>query len=346
MISCRARFAVVVAIGAFATIGVGGGEVLAQHCRHDCPPEQRDSHGCCVAAATPPVRHGGATAGAAPAGVQALPPVAPCLPGMQLLPAGSFTMGSPPGEGDPDEQPRHSVTISPVCMDETETRVSSYDKCVAAKGCTAAETTVEWPKISAPERQFWSQFCNAGKADRANHPINCVDWNQAAAYCKWTGGRLPTESEWEYGARGSDGRKYPWGNDLPAPGLLNACGPECRDMATKLGRTNWRVLYDLSDGWGSTAPVGSYPRGASPFKLLDMAGNVGEWTADFYGPYDAMPAADPAGAPASASHVLRGGGWNADNPAWVRAAERLDSAATYRGNDLGFRCTRAPKNAP
>lgn len=255
-------------------------------------------------------------------------------------------MGSPSTEGDGDERPQHAVTISALCMDETEVRVSQYDKCVAAKVCIAPSATVEWTKLSGDERQFWSQFCNTGKADRANHPMNCVDWDQASAYCKWTGGRLPTESEWEYAARGTDGRKYPWGSELPAPGLLNACGPECRDMATRLGRPNWRVLYDITDGWGSTAPVGSYPRGASPFKLLDMAGNVGEWTSDLYGPYDPMPAVDPTGAPSGASRVVRGGGWNSDKPAWVRAVERLDVPATYRGNDVGFRCAHARKDPP
>ena len=107
-------------------------------------------------------------------------------------------------------------------MDLTEVTVAIYDACVRAGSCTRA---------GGPDLD---PFCNEGKPERANHPINCVDWNQAMTYCNYIGARLPTEPEWEYAARGSDGRKYPWGNTPPNAHLLNACGDECVSYAASL----------------------------------------------------------------------------------------------------------------
>ena len=134
-------------------------------------------------------------------------------------------------------------------MERTLATVKEYRACEGAGACT--------PTPDKP-------YCNEHIAARDNHPINCVTWAQANAFCGWMGARLPTEEEWEYAARGTDGRRYPWGDDAPAKQL-------CWDGATSdLGMMKRR----------GTCPVGAHPTGASPFGLLDMAGNVWEWSSD------------------------------------------------------------------
>ncbi len=257
----------------------------------------------------------------------AAPPKPACPEGMSVIPAGSFQMGS--NEGKPDEKPVHEVKVEGYCMDTTEVAVSAYEACVKAGSCRADRLN----------EQFWdnksygvSEYCNWGKPEKATHPINCVDWNQATAYCGWAKKRLPTEEEWEYAAKGTDGRKYPWGNEAPGPTLLNACGSECRAMYAKKGNI-WASMYDGDDGWASTAPVGSYKAGASPFGVLDLAGNVLEWTSGGY-------SKDYSSSRADESRVSRGGGWGYNVPSGVRAAFRYWFAPTHRFFSLGFRCAR------
>ncbi len=223
-----------------------------------------------------------------------------CPGGMAAIPAGSFMMGS---NESSDEKPVHRAEVGAFCMDVTEVTTEAYAACVAAGKCSAASTL---------------QYCNAGQAGRGNHPINCVDWNQATAYCAWASKRLPTEEEWEYGARGAEGLKYPWGS-TPEPGA-----ELCWD-----GNGN-----DLGKGKRkSTCAVGSYPAGKSPFGLMDMAGNVWEWTASGYSD-------DYSKGRVNAARVNHGGGWNNDDPAVVRSANRSRDAPAVRYNNLGFRCAR------
>jgi len=143
---------------------------------------------------------------------------------------GTFWMGSPAGEGDMREQPAHQVTVSGFCIDQTEVTVEAYGRCVRGGPCRPAPTPYEYSNLA-----MFVEFCNAGRSGRDSHPVNCVDWNQANTYCKWSGGRLPTEAEWEYAARGTDGRRYPWGSEAPGPRLLNACGSECVESKRKSG---------------------------------------------------------------------------------------------------------------
>ncbi len=268
-------------------------------------------------------------------------PTLSCPSEMVLIPAGTFQMGSPNGVGGADEYPQHAVTVAAYCMDRTEVTVGRYRTCVNAGGCTPGGTTISYPGVTAARHHAFDGTCNWAKSGREAHPINCVDWEQARAFCQWVGGRLPTETEWEYGARGTDGRTYPWGNEpAPGPTLLNACGAECAAWERAHDVVD-EAMYRGDDGWPTTAPVGSFPAGRSPFGLDDMAGNVWEWTGDCYGTYSATAAVDPTGPTGSCTYrVFRGGSWGGTVPSGVRAAVRDGDSPSGQGDDVGFRCAR------
>jgi formylglycine-generating enzyme required for sulfatase activity len=223
--------------------------------------------------------------------------------GMARIPAGTFTMGSPDGEGDANEHPPHQVTVAAFEMDVTEVTVAGYGACVSTGQCTAAYTSAEGTTDNAA--------CNYGKSEKSNHPINCVNRRQAASYCGSQGKRLPTEEEWEYAARGgTEARVYSWGNAEPA---LQLC---------------WSGISKRE----GTCAVGSFAKGA--FGLADMTGNVEEWTASGYSEDYGKPRVDII-------RVTRGGTWKDDRLSSVRGAQRHGwIGALNRGSDLGFRCAR------
>jgi formylglycine-generating enzyme required for sulfatase activity len=255
---------------------------------------------------------------------------ADCPAGMLPIPGGKVTIGS--DRGDADERPVHTRTLAPYCLDRTEVTVAAYARCVSAGACTPAGLTVKFAQFGDADVRQKSQFCNSNRKDRQDHPVNCVDWGQADAYCRFAGARLPTEAEWEHAARGDDGRDYPWGADPPTPERLNACDSDCLEVLQRIGIPDWESLSPDADGAGSTAPVGRYPKGASPYGVLDLAGNVWEWTADWYGPYD-------KGAPARGRvRVTRGGGWLDGNADHLRATVRDTDDPADRLAGLGFRC--------
>ena len=149
-----------------------------------------------------------------------------------------------------------------------------------------------------------------------------MDWNQSVAYCQWRGAQLPTEAQWEYAARGSEGRAYPWGNAAPAEQLC------------------WSGIALRS----STCPVQSFPSGNTPTGLADMSGNVDEWTADWQAPYtSAAGVTDPTGPATGSDRIERGGGWEHNTPNQVHAAQRAWNRPTYRDELKGFRCAPAPR---
>jgi formylglycine-generating enzyme required for sulfatase activity len=179
-------------------------------------------------------------------------------------------------------------------IDRTEVRVSEYRHCVEDGAC-------EPPAVASG--------CNWNEPGRSDHPVNCIDWEQAAAYCSWVGKRLPTEQEWEKAARGTDGRTYPWGNE----------GPSCETAVMRGAR-------GTGCGQASTAPVASRDRGRSPYGLFDMAGNVHEWTGSVY-------------ESGSGARVLRGGSFQNDASA-VRASHREGALPNLRDASIGFRCAQ------
>jgi eukaryotic-like serine/threonine-protein kinase len=278
----------------------------------------------------------------ASAGVAAPPPAVAaspaCPPGTIVIPGGSFFMGS--DDGLPAERPAHQVTIAPYCIDEFEVTVEQYKACSDAGRCKRAGTTNEWTGIADKERKAFDPLCNIrDPAARARHPINCVDWEMADKFCREQGKRLPTEAEWEFAARGPDGRKYPWGDDDPSPAHLNACGRECVAWGVKNG-IDLKGMYDVDDGFANTAPVGSFPRGASRYGVQDVVGNVWEWVADWYGAYGKEEETGPTGPHDGDEKVIRGGAWNGAYPAWVRPTFRYKDSPGKRSHGIGMRCAK------
>lgn len=247
---------------------------------------------------------------------------ATCPAGMVFFPAATFRMGATDADDDamPDDMPQHTATVAAFCMAVTETTVAEYEVCVQAERCAPAEGASQ------------HAHCNTGVRGRSEHPINCVDFAQATAYCEAQGARLPTEEEWEHAARGAAGRKYPWGSAAPDTTRLNACDDECVGLSLKID-----VMFETSDGWATTAPTGSFPRGATPEGLQDMAGNVAEWTSSRDCPY-------PERSCTEEKRIVRGGGWDtgmrASVSGWGRTYGGHEPSARLSG--LGFRCAKTP----
>jgi formylglycine-generating enzyme required for sulfatase activity len=245
---------------------------------------------------------------------------------MVEIPGGTFEMGSDAPAAHGSERPVHRVTLKTFRLDRTEVTVGAYAECVRAGACREPEPYVD-------QRGNYRIFCNWKNPDnRLLHPINCVDFEMATSFCRWAHKRLPTEEEWEYGAREGRGGVYPWGDDMPDETRLNACGAGCRDNLVTKGFPAPPPLYEANDDWPETAPVGSFPAGASAHGILDMAGNVWEWTASEYAPYD--------GGPTEKKRVLRGGSWGGGDPRTERATGRFRLAPETSAQFLGFRCAQ------
>lgn len=222
---------------------------------------------------------------------------------MVYVPPGQFIRGS--DDGYEDEKPRHVCELTEgYYIAVYPTTVGEFRRFVEKTGYDAG-----------------SRWRSPGFPQDDDHPVVCVCWHDANAYAKWAGLRLPTEAEWECAARGRDGRTYPWGEELPADELLWWSG------------SVWRR---------GTCSVGRHPTGRSPFGLFDMAGNVWEWTSDWYSDSYAIQGVsivqNPTGAVDGTSRVLRGGSWVSDVPAIVRGAFRYRDTPTLRYTSVGFRC--------
>lgn len=241
------------------------------------------------------------------------------------VPAGEFRMGSTDVEAQIStdngrafpEIPVHTVYLDAYWIDQTEVTNGQYALCVNAGVCQA-------PHLPRSETRL-SYFDNP---DYANYPVIWVNWFMASAYCQWAGRRLPSEAEWEKAARGTDGRKYPWGNEPLSGKRANFCDVNCP-------RTTANEAYD--DGYADTSPVGNYPAGASPYGALDMAGNVWEWTSTIIRPYPYNASDGREDPDENAERVWRGGPWS-NGFWWLRASARYRSKPNYWNVNLGFRC--------
>lgn len=246
---------------------------------------------------------------------------------MRLVAAGPFIMGveiatsqrecrqwSPNFDCDREtfahEDTPRTATLGDFYLDEHEVTNQQYAACVAAGACAAPAAEPSF------HRTLYQRYYSDPRY--ANYPLVESTWHEAGAYCAWRGARLPSEAEWEKAARGSDGRIYPWG-DVFVGERANSCDKSC-----SYSQSN--PAFD--DGYWYPAPVGSYAAGSSPYGILDLAGNVSEWVADWYDP--ALPT----------HRIVRGGSWN-DRAYQLRASYRASWLPDKRDNAIGFRCAQA-----
>jgi formylglycine-generating enzyme required for sulfatase activity len=210
-------------------------------------------------------------------------------------------------------KPVHQVYLDAYWIYQTEVTNSQYARCEQAGACS--------PPAQSNSSAHASYYSNGRFA---NYPVIFVDWSAADRYCQWAGGRLPSEAQWEKAARGTDARLYPWGNSFPNQKYAN-----------------------VGKNVGDTTQVGTYPGGASPYGVLDMAGNVYEWTQDWYAAdyYSSSPAQNPQGpgGPTGdpARRVIRGGNWFW-NGAYATVAYHDYWEPFQTSNDVGFRCVVMP----
>jgi formylglycine-generating enzyme required for sulfatase activity len=219
------------------------------------------------------------------------------------VPGATFTMGD--RNGEMDEYPERQVTVKGFKIEKTEVSNAAYQACVDAKACDPGTHYDEPDVLSMPE-----------------YPVVGVSWDDAVRYCKWLGRRLPTEAEWEHAARGTDLRKWPWQGSFDN------------------SRAN---SNDVNDAYPYTAPADAYPEGASPYGVLNMAGNVAEWCSDYYDPtyYRSAPVnIDPTGPDHGRERVVRGGSY-ADTQHTMRVSSRRGKIPSEVDTALGFRCARS-----
>lgn len=252
-----------------------------------------------------------------------------CPPGMQLIPGGPA-----------------------FCLEPLEVTVAQYEQCTVAGGCEAPRTTpLALPSSLGPELRERAESalatqCNAGQPGRDQHPVNCVTELDAERYCRWRGARLPSAAEWAFAAHGSTGRAYPWGLEPIDFEHANVCGAECRAWfeASPLEAAFSGVMFESEDGYPATAPVGTFPRGVSPEGVLDLIGNVAEWTSTRAD--GAVRGARTSSDVRPGSFVVRGGDFTSGRGALEPPVLQQLLHAEARSPSVGFRCAATPGRTP
>lgn len=245
---------------------------------------------------------------------------------MAYVPPGEFLMGSADSDkrASTREKPQHRVDLPGFWIDRTEVTNAQYRRFVEAGGYYQLDY---WTDAGWAWKELWKvvqpRCWSNDRYNQPEQPVACVSWYEADAYARWAGGMLPSEAEWEKAARGTDGRLYPWGNQEPDAQRAN-----------------------FHRNVGRPSPVGNYLKGASPYGVLDVAGNLWEWTRSLWGkglsepdfayPYTPSNGREDPNAPVDVLRVLRGGSWH-DDTGWLRSAYRYYSDPRYPDVTVGFR---------
>ena len=243
---------------------------------------------------------------------------------------GCFTMGTnnvSSDQGFPNERPEHTVCLKSYYIDQFEVTTQRYAKFMQEAGAGAPP--------------LWDEEAVTAAADR---PVIGISWSDAEAYCKWAGKRLPTEAEWEKAARGTDGRRYPWGFMTPYPDLANYNRGDWVSYPVTMAP----VIYGAA---GLNVRLGFTEQGGrSPYGLYNVAGNAAEWVADWYDReyYTKSPKDNPTGPASGEKKIFRGGSW-IDPPRNLRVTARFSAEPDFQDRSLGFRCamdmTETPRTA-
>jgi formylglycine-generating enzyme required for sulfatase activity len=229
------------------------------------------------------------------------------------------------------EFPRRDVYLGAFYIDKAEVTNAKYKVFIESTGRAPPVVEREWAAL-----YNWS--AGSYPDGMADHPVVLVSFDDAEAYCEWAGQSLPSEAQWEKAARGAGGKNYPWGDQWDSSKLNSAATWSDHELPTIEVWTDWwRDVYngELRARVVTTQPVGAYPAGASPFGVLDMAGNVFEWTRDWYQPYEGSHYENPEFG--EMYRVIRGGDWYLDR-IYTRTSARLRSPPDHRVPNIGFRC--------
>jgi eukaryotic-like serine/threonine-protein kinase len=301
-------------------------------------PEQASFDPASAAARGPATPLNAAQQRASTAGSAA--PAGGCEKDMLPIPSAEFFAGSDREDAVAVERPAHQVKVEAFCIDRYEVTVRAYRACVDRGACREAPREAGYPGILRKDKVILSALCNARQAAaRAEHPMNCLDFELAAAYCAAEKKRLPTEIEWEYAARGPALHRYTWGDEEPSARLVNACGDECMRWGKRVD-LDLKALPYGSDGHTHTAPATAFEAGRSGFGVVQLAGNVKEWVNDWFLPYT-QGTAGALGAPGPKNdRVLRGGAWSSSAEQALRYTHREGARPGTRRPDIGFRCAR------
>jgi len=263
-------------------------------------------------------------------------------PGMVLIPGGTFAMGN--ADGQDMERPVHAVEVDAFYMDTHEVTLEQFGQFVEKTNyVTDAEnndgsiiwTGDTWEKTKGINWRF-DAAGNPHTEEEKNQPVTHLSWNDANAYAKWAGKRLPTEAEWEYAARGGEkGYRFAWGNEpLGADVVANVSDENFVKVVT-----TWPYTEGYDDGFTFGAPVGSFP--PNSFGLYDMSGNAWEWCADYFdaGYYSRSPKRNPKNEEPTERRVMRGNSWDG-RPGLMRASRRTSDLQANSYADTGFRCAK------
>jgi formylglycine-generating enzyme required for sulfatase activity len=236
---------------------------------------------------------------------------------MIRIPAGAFLMGS--SDGPDDERPQHRVVVREYFIDRYKVTNSQFAQFLNAAGVRGPGGENYYDSDDNDARVHRRDGKWRADAAHEDHPVVEASWPGARAYCAWAGKRLPTEAEWEKAARGSDGRKYPWGNELPD-----------------------RTRAHFGGGWNDLRPVGSFPAGASPYGVLDMAGNGWEWVSSVYRPYPYDAGDGREQLSAAEVRATRGGGHDssAQDLTVTQRGGRVSRNPNGGHHNISFRCAR------